>query len=159
MRKALTAIAGFCHVIFGHCGMKTSYHSYNMRGWRDRFSVPAALIALLFGVLPLLLASAAAMGAPRKAPMSSGDDSLLIPRPGPCWGASTGADYIGGADADGHFVAPADVGGTSAIKLDSETVYADIGTGRRGDVANVALDVKGLKAGLAAPNACSPRHR
>lgn len=138
--------------------MKTSYLSYNVSSLRDRFSIPAALIALLFGILPLVLASAAAMGAPQNnPPMSSGDDSLLNPRPGPCWGASTGADYIGGADANGHFVAPADVRGTSSVKLDSETVYADVRHGRRDEVANVAVDVKGLKAGLEAPNGCHPR--
>lgn len=149
--------------------MKTSYHSYNVRvwrghisaqrGWRDRFSAHMALFAVLFGLLPLLLAGAAAMAAPQSAPMSSGSDSLLFPRSGPCWGATTGADYIGGADADGHFVAPADLPGTAAIQLDSETVYADILTGHRGETANVAVDVKGLKAGLEAPDACRPRRR
>lgn len=146
--------------------MKTSYHSYNMKGWRahdtrswrDRFTVHFALIAFLFGLVPFLLASAAAMGAPRP-PMASGNDSLLVPRSGPCWGANIGADYIGGADADGHFVAPAGLTGASAIKLDSETVYADVRTGHRGETANVAVDVKGLKAALEAPNACRPRRR
>ena len=132
-----------------------SYHSYNAQTWRTKFPAFAGVFALLFGILPLLLASAAAFGAP----MRSGDDALLSgPRPGPCAGASQGADYIGGADANGYYVAPAALEGTASVQLDSETVYAKVGTGRH-DKAEVAVDVKGLKAALAAPTACYPRRR
>lgn len=135
--------------------MKTSYQSYKSPNWREKVPSFAGILGVLFGLVPLLLASAAALGAP----MRSGDDSLLTGgHPGPCAGASQGADYIGGADADGHFVAPAALEGTSSVRLDSETVFADVGTGGHGR-ANVAVDVKGLKAGLAAPNACRPRPR
>lgn len=155
MGEGLTANVGICHVIFGQLGMKVSYHSYNSRTWRAKFPVFAGVFAVLFGLVPFLLATAAAVGAP----MRSGDDSLLTGgRPGPCAGASQGAEYIGGADANGHFVAPADLDAPASVQLDSETVYADVGTGRRGR-ANVAVDVKGLKAAMAAPSACRPRRR
>lgn len=133
--------------------MKTSYQCYDHRPWRERIPSLAAVIALLFGVLPLLLASAAAFGA-----SSSYSDSILEgPRPGPCAGANTGADYIGGADAYGRYVAPASIGGEAPIQPDSETVFVEVPTGRHGERANVAVEVKGLRAGINAPTACSPR--
>jgi hypothetical protein len=40
----------------------------------------------------------------------SAPDPLLNPAPGPCAALAVGPDYAAGTDADGHPVAPADVG-------------------------------------------------
>ena len=113
-----------------------------------------AVLAVLFGLLPLALASAAAIGAPAREQASS---ILTGPAPGPCAGATTGAEYIGGTDVYGHRVAPAETGEIAHVHLDSQTVYADTGSGRHGQGATVAVEVKGLSASLAAPTACSRR--
>ncbi len=133
--------------------MKLSYHSSTAlaKGWP---SVLAAVLALLFGVLPLVLASAAALGAPaavRPSPILTG------PAPGPCAGATTGAEYIGGTDAYGHRVVPAETGQIAQVHLESETVLAGVRTGRHGPDALVDVEVAGLGAALDAPTACSRR--
>ena len=153
MARVPTGIVAICHVIFWQCDMKASNYYYDFWGWRDRVATRAAILALLFGILPLLLATAAAFAAP----VGTRHDSILAgPAAGPCAGASSGADYVGGTDAYGRPVPTADVAGAPVVQLDSETVYADVRAGRHDGMANVAVDVKGLGRAMAAPSGCSP---
>ncbi len=131
--------------------MKTTYHCCRREGWRERLPQAAVLLALLFGVVPLLLAAAAAYGGTI---VRHHDDSILMgPAPGPC--ANEPADYIGGTDATGHPVAPADVGGGPSVELGSETVYAETESSGHKPGAIVPVEVHGLRAALAAPNGCA----
>lgn len=131
--------------------MKASHQSYNRRPWWERFSPFATMFTLLFGVLPLLLA-AAALAAP---PHDKDASILLEPAPGPCAGANLGPGYIGGADAYGRYVAPADLPGPAALHLDSETVYPVVRRDRHHGGTEVAVNVDGLANILDAPAACS----
>lgn len=132
--------------------MKASNYCYQEWNWRDRIAPRAAIMAILFGLVPILLVSAAAWaGAAHTGP----DPILAGPAPGPCASLTAGADYMGGTDASGHPVAPADLGDSPRVRLDSETVYADVGAGRHDGMANVAVDVTGLAKGMAAAGACA----
>jgi hypothetical protein len=132
--------------------MKVSYDSYHIRSWRDRFPPYAALAAFLFGLLPFLLASVAALGAP-----ASSRTILTGPPPGPCAGATDGAEYIGGTDVYGYPVAPAAARGVAHVRLGSETVYPVRRNGRRDRGTEVKVHVDGLANILAAPDACAER--
>jgi len=134
--------------------MKASNYYYQSWNWRDRIATRAAIMAVLFGIVPILLVTAAAFAAPAADPRH--DAILAGPAPGPCAEASLGAEYVGGTDAFGHYVPPADVAGAPDVQLDSETVYADVRTGPREGLANVAVDVRGLGRAMAAPHGCSP---
>ena len=130
--------------------MKTSYHSYHGRRWRARISPFAAVLALLFGILPLLLAATAAFGGTIRA---RPDDSILTgPPPGPCAEAQAGPDYVGGTDVNGYPVVPADVGGGPRVTLNSETVYPEVRAG--GTRTEVAVTVHGLHRKMAEPRGC-----
>jgi len=90
--------------------MKTTHQSCQRCHRWSRVPEIAALLAVLFGALPLLMAAAV-----WAAPMRSGDDSILTgPPPGPCAALAAGADYEGGTDAYGHPVTPADLPGRRA---------------------------------------------
>lgn len=133
--------------------MKTTYQSYRRSGWRDRVPQLAVLLALLFGLLPLLLAAVAAYGG---TVVVNGDNSILSgPPPGPCAGANVPANYIGGADAYGRPVPPADLPGGPTVRLPDNTVFAEVDTGRHGSGAGVPVEVRGLRAALAAPDGCA----
>lgn len=132
--------------------MKTTHQSCQRCHRWSRVPEIAALLAILFGALPLFMA-AVAWGAP----MRSGDDSILTgPALGPCAGLTAGADYEGGTDAYGHPVTPADLPGQVRVTLDSETVYPMIGS-QTGDQTAAKVTVYGLKSVLDAPSAC-PGH-
>ena len=134
--------------------MKASNYCYQGWNWCDRIATRAAIMALLFGIVPLVLVTAVAFGAPAE----TGHRAILAgPAPGPCAGASLGAEYIGGTDAYGRYVPSADVAGAPAVQLDSETVYADVKTGPHEGLTDVAVDVRGLGRAMAAPHGCSPR--
>ena len=152
MASRPTGNATIRDVIFGQCDMKTSHHSYHFRSWRDRFPPYAALAAFLFGLLPLLLASVAALGAP-----ANSRTILSGPPPGPCAGAIDGAEYIGGTDAYGYPVAPAAARGVAHIRLGSETVYPVWRDERRDGGTEVKVHVDGLASILAAPDGCTQR--
>lgn len=62
----------------------------------------------MLGALALLFAANLAMAG--TAANRAGPDPLLNPTPGSCAGLAEGPDYVAGTDADGHPVAPADVG-------------------------------------------------
>jgi hypothetical protein len=114
---------------------------------------------LLLAGFALVLATNLALAgtiAKRAAP-----DPLLDGTPGPCAGLAARADYAAGTDADGHPVAPAEVGGGPVPA--PETIAIPLhGTGRQpgsnpatgaSDGPYVTLDGKKL-APLLNPPAC-----
>ncbi len=129
--------------------MKTTHQSCQRCHPWDRFREIAALLAILFGALPLLLA-AVAWAAPAR---SDADPILAGPAFGLCAGLTAGADYEGGTDAYGHPVTPADLPGQVRVTLDSETVYPMAG-GPNGSQTVAQVTVHGLKSVLEAPSAC-----
>lgn len=142
-----------CYEISGQCGMKAAYQYYDHPNWWERLPSYAVLLAILFGAVPLLLA-AAALAQPAHEHSAS---ILLGPTPGPCGGANSGPDYIGGADAYGHYVTPADLPGLATVRLGSETVYPVIRNGRHRGGTEVEANVDGLVSILDAPDACALR--
>ncbi|MBU6444846.1 MAG: hypothetical protein KGR48_13155 [Alphaproteobacteria bacterium] len=129
--------------------MKTTHQSCQRCHWWSRFREFAALVALLFGVLPLLMAAVA-----WASPARSDTDSILTgPAPGLCANLTAGADYEGGTDAYGHPVTAAELPGSVRVTLDSETVYPMVG-GRRGSQAEAKVTVHGLRSVLEAQSAC-----
>lgn len=153
MARALTRNMVTCYEISGQCGMKAAYQYYDHSRLWGRLPPYAVLLAILFGAVPLLLA-AAALAQPGPEHSTS---ILLGPAPGPCWGANLTPGYIGGADASGHYVAPADLPGLATVHLDSETVYPVVRRGRHRGWTGLEVDVDGLVNILEAPNACVPQ--
>ena len=129
--------------------MKTTHQSCQRCHPWGHFPEIAALLAILFGALPLLMAAAA-----WAAPVQRTADSILTgPALGPCADLTAGADYEGGTDDYGHPVTPADLPGQVRVTLDSETVYPTVG-GANGNQALAKVTVHGLKAVVKAPSAC-----
>lgn len=122
--------------------MKSSHHSFaEPRGLLG----PMLLLALLFALVPLALA-AAAYGAPAQQTSSI----LSGPKPGPCADAVASADYVGGADATGHPVTPAD--GADApppVQIPGETVLVET------QGVQIPVEIRGLNKGLAAGDGCA----
>jgi hypothetical protein len=116
-------------------------------------------LAVLTAVALLLAANLALAGTMAHA---SAPDPLLDPTPGPCAGLAAGPDYAAGTDADGHAVAPTDVGAGSVPVPESIAIPLHGAGGQRGgqnpatgasDRPYVTLDGKKL-APLLNPPAC-----
>lgn len=132
--------------------MKTAYQYFDHSSLWERLPPFAALLAILFGAVPLLLA-AAALAQPAHEHSAS---ILLGPALGPCLGANLPPDYVGGVDAYGRYVPPANLPGLATVHLDSETVYPVIRRGRHRGWTGLDVDVDGLVNILDAPDACAP---
>lgn len=110
------------------------------------------MLALLVAAL---LSSPLGAAAGTRAP-SAATDPLLNPPEGPCAELAAGADYTAGTDADGHPVAPADLGAGPVPVPGDIAMPLPAGGGRRGrvgDPAYVHLDGRAL-APLLNPPAC-----
>ncbi len=116
-------------------------------------------LAALTAVALLLAANQGLAGTMAKA---SAPDPLLNPTPGPCAGLAAGPDYAAGTDADGHAVAPADVGAGPVPVPEAIAIPLHGAGGQRGgpnpatggsDRPYVTLDGKKL-APLLNPPAC-----
>ncbi len=108
-----------------------------------------------FSATLLFVLAAGAARAGSIAPDTSGPDPILNPAPGACAGATGGAEYVGGVDAYGNPVAPAD-DGAAAMPLASSTAIVTVprkGGGHHGDAGDVsvAVDLNAL-----APPSCRP---
>jgi hypothetical protein len=116
-------------------------------------------LAVLTATALLLAANIALAGTIAKA---SAPDPLLNPTLGPCAGLAAGPDYAAGTDADGHAVAPADVGAGPVPLPESIAIPLHGAGGQRGrqnpatgasDRPYVTLD-GGKLAPLLNPPAC-----
>ena len=148
--------------------MKTTQEYCGVTHLRDHFPEFALILAILFGILPFVLAIAAGAAPARPSPssilqgpspVSEREASILRgPASGPCEGASSGADYIGGADADGRPVPPAEGKPLATAHLDSETVYPLVQGGRTAAGTEIKVKVNGLANIMNAPTGCPPQH-
>jgi hypothetical protein len=115
---------------------------------RGGYLVPLLLLTLLFALLPMVLAGAAAYGAG----LNSVSEQAILrgPPPGPCYGLENHADYAGGTNANGKQVAPAE-GPYAAppIQIPGQIILAHTAAGY------IPVRIQGLNQGLAASNACS----
>jgi hypothetical protein len=112
------------------------------------YLVSLIVLTVLFALLPLALAGAAAYGAG----LNSASEQALLrgPQPGRCYGLESQADYAGGTNAYGKPVAPA--GGPYAVppvRVPGQIILAHTAAGY------IPVRIQGLNRGLAASNACA----
>ena len=115
---------------------------------RSGYLVSLLLLTILFALLPLVLAGAAAYGAQ----LSSVSEQHLLrgPRPGRCYGLENQADYAGGTNAYGKQVAPAEGPyGAPPVQIPGQMILAHTAAGY------IPVRIRGLDQGLAASNACA----
>ncbi len=115
---------------------------------RGGYLVPLLLLTVLFALLPLALAGAAAYGA--EVNSVSEQDLLKGAPPGRCYGLENQADYAGGTNAYGKQVTPAEGPyGAPPVQIPGQMVLAHTAEGY------ISVKVRGLSRGLAASNACA----
>jgi hypothetical protein len=112
------------------------------------YLVPLLLLTVLFALLPLALAGAAAYGA--EVDTMSEQALLRGPQPGGCYGLENRADYAGGTNAYGKQVAPAEGPYESPpVRIPGQMILAHTPEGY------IPVRVRGLNRGLAASSACA----
>ncbi len=119
-----------------------------LAGRRGGYLAPLLLLTVLFALLPLALAGAAAYGAE----LNSVSEQHLLrgPRPGRCYGLENQGDYAGGTNAYGKRVAPAEGPyGAPPVQIPGQMILAHTAEGY------IPVRIWGLDRGLAASNACA----